>query len=306
MTDALPLVTIGVTSYNNSRYVVDTLNSVANQSYKKIELIILDDCSKDNSVSIIENWISSAPLKATLIKNTANMGVTKVCQNLLENSSGKYFQLLASDDLLVEEKIETQVQFLETHPDVAMVYTDAILIDENNDRLFGGFIQRNRPDLLSAPSGAILENLLEGNFIPAPSILAKTQVLKSVGGFDIDLTYEDYDMWLKVAKDHPVIFLPEIGCKYRVHRKSMSNSVNLGWIETNLKTLIKHLDQPKALPIILETLRMYYQEQPASAFKYAREVFLKTGIKPNEYYFAKYGLSPKIFQLAFALKRLIR
>ena len=115
ITQDIPLVTIGIANYNYARFVTHALESVANQTYKNCELIIVDDCSTDNSVEVIQDWIDnySGNFKIEFIKNSKNTGVAKVYNSILERVSGKYYQIIDADDFIFPDKIARQVSILE-------------------------------------------------------------------------------------------------------------------------------------------------------------------------------------------------
>ena len=97
-----PLVTIICLCYNHSDFVVESLNSVINQDYKNIELIIIDDCSSDNSALVIKQWLKNYP-EILFIKNEVNLGNTKSFNKGLQLAKGDYIIDLASDDVLEKE-----------------------------------------------------------------------------------------------------------------------------------------------------------------------------------------------------------
>jgi glycosyltransferase involved in cell wall biosynthesis len=110
-----PLVTIGIANFNYARFVTQALDSAASQTYENCELIIVDDCSNDNSVEVIQKWIGAynGDFKITFIKNDENFGVAKVCSLILERATGKYYQILDADDVILPTKIAKQVSILE-------------------------------------------------------------------------------------------------------------------------------------------------------------------------------------------------
>lgn len=226
MSVAAPLVSIGVPNFNYSHYIITALNSVLSQTYQNIELIIVDDLSTDNSVSVIENWMQNynGPVKIRFIKNKINMGLTKVCNLILQNANGKYFQPLDADDVLLPGKLERQVKLLEASKNTALIYSNIGIIDETGNTIDNDYLQSigyNRDDM---PQGNIFEKLLCFDFIPLPSVLVNTEYARTVGGFDETTQLQDYYLWLKLAEKFEIIYLKENTAFYRKHNASMTGS----------------------------------------------------------------------------------
>ena len=144
VTQDIPLVSIGIANYNYAKYIAQALESAANQTYKNCELIIVDDCSTDNSVEVIQNWIDhyKGNFNIKFIKNSKNAGVAKVYNSILERVSGKYYQILDADDLIFPEKIARQVSILEKQEEAALVYSNISVVNENNERVEEDYLQR--------------------------------------------------------------------------------------------------------------------------------------------------------------------
>lgn len=239
-----PLVTIGVASYNNSLYVLETLDSVLNQDYKNTEIIIVDDCSIDNSVEIIEEWISKIDngKKIDFIKNKINKGISNVCNTMLKNANGKYYSFVGSDDIFMSNRIAKQVEFMENKPDdVAVVYSDVYKINEKgevaNETLFEGSCF----DINSAIENGTEISLLKNCFVPTPSTLIRTSSAKDINGYDESLIYEDWDFWLRLCKKYKFIYLDFLATKYRILPTSAWHSRSSKFHESTLRLLSKHL-----------------------------------------------------------------
>ena len=109
-----PIVTVVALCYNQEKYVIETLDSIAEQTYSNIQLIIADDFSKDNSSIKIMDWIQNhSDLDITIIQNKSNLGVTKTLNKCIDIAKGKYYQAIACDDILMPHKIEKMVKALE-------------------------------------------------------------------------------------------------------------------------------------------------------------------------------------------------
>lgn len=256
----LPLVSIGIPSFNTAKFIIATLDSIKNQSYPNIEIIIVDDCSRDNSVELIEAWLLTCPIKYTFIRNEVNLGLTRTCNILLNNARGRYFAVLGADDVYAADKLGVQVALLEEKgPGAALVYSDISLMDEHGKILEGSFFSRFYPDL-GKPQGKVFVALTQHNFIPAISILGRTNCFLEVGGYDEKLAFEDWDMWLKLALKFEFFFSDYVSGIYRIHSASMSHNKSVSFHESALIIYKKYLGlDPEADPFLLKGIRI--QEQ---------------------------------------------
>ncbi|MBC7523550.1 MAG: glycosyltransferase [Flavobacterium sp.] len=219
-----PLVTVICLCYNHSKYVVESLNSVLNQEYKNVELIIVDDFSTDNSVIVIENWLKDKP-NTLFIINETNIGSTKSFNKALNLANGDYILDLAADDILFEFCIEYQIQtFIKnTFEKLAIVYGNAWLISENGDFISHYFeVDKFDKTLQFKKEGFVYNSILSGeNVLCSVSALYKTSVLRSLGGYDENLAYEDLDIWIRISRDHSIAYVDDFLVKKRILSDSL-------------------------------------------------------------------------------------
>ncbi len=235
-----PLVTIIALNYNQEKYLIETLNSIASQEYDNIELIITDDCSIDKSVNLVREWLKleKRKLSTKLVLNTTNIGICATLNKALNESNGEYISIVACDDIITKNKISKQVSALNATKDsVACVYSDAEVIDENGKIISNSWISHRRPQRLS---GNIFEEILEHNHVLLQSSLIKVDHLKDVGGFDQELSFEDLDINLRLAKNYEYIYTDMISCKYRKHSNGTSESLYSTHLNSYITALIKH------------------------------------------------------------------
>ncbi len=279
--DDFPLVSIGIPNYNYAHYILECLGSVANQTYQHIELVIVDDLSTDNSIEVIDKWIRNytGNIKINFIKNNANVGLTKVCNIILKNAKGKYFQTLDADDLLLPNKIQQQVGLLSGKENTALVYSNIGVINQAGQMIENDYLNRIGYDKNNMPNGKIHEALFNFNFIPLPSVLINTAMALDAGGFDETLQVQDYYLWLKLSRKHNVLYVPENTALYRVHQSSMSNNSN-----TN----------PKSIESVLTIKYRYYHEANDA---------VKKQIKKNIHFSSVYLYEHKIPSAPLWLKR---
>lgn len=232
---AEPLVSVICACFNQSKFCIESLESVKNQTYKNIEIIIWDDASVDNSVEKIEDWIhQNSELNIRFIKNKTNLGICISLNNAYSFASGKYLQLLALDDILLADKIERHVAVLENSSiDDALVFTDAYLIDDESVHYQNRFIAYHK-HYLNIKSGNFFEDLLIKNYIPAMSVFYKMSIFDKVGLWDERLDFEDYDMLLRIAKDYSFIFDDKITVKYRLHENNTHKKLSSGEITKSM------------------------------------------------------------------------
>jgi glycosyltransferase involved in cell wall biosynthesis len=220
----LPLVSVICLCYNQGKYVVEALDSVLNQKYKNIELIIADDCSEDNSVEIIENWIKKHPNIPCIINKT-NLGNTKTFNKAFALAKGDYIIDLAADDILLPDCVEKQINvFLNSEiKNIGLVYGNVELISENNISLGYYYELNSEKKAIKKPaSGDIyLEMLSQSSMICSVSAMIKREVLERLNGFDENLAYEDLDVWIRASRVYNFEFIDSV----IVQKRDLKNSL---------------------------------------------------------------------------------
>lgn len=224
-----PLVTIGLASYNNAPYILETLKSIAAQTYRNFELIIVDDCSTDNSPGIIREFLGNCSVPSKLIIHEENKGVVAVCNRLLDEARGSYYSIISSDDLFFPEKTKIQAAVMSVEA-CDMVFSNVNYIGTKGETVTQTPV--NRLPSKSGPFNLTWAFLLGGSFIPAPTVLLRTETVRKCGGYSRDFGIEDMPLWISLAQagarmhyiDMPLV-------KYRLHGASLG---------MKLSTLVTH------------------------------------------------------------------
>ncbi|MCV9387724.1 glycosyltransferase family 2 protein [Reichenbachiella ulvae] len=216
-----PLVSVICLCYNHVRFVLESLESVLNQSYRHIEMIIVDDASSDGSKEIIQNFLEEYP-DVPFINLPNNVGNTTAFNQGLKMAKGKYVIDLACDDVMLPDRIEKQVAFFETqHERVGVIYSDAEYIDEEGKHIKFHFKKKR----YEAKEGDIYKDLIGDYFIPPPTMMMRKKVLDELDGYDEDLAYEDFDFWIRSSKMWHYAFQPELLTKIRKVTNSLSTQL---------------------------------------------------------------------------------
>lgn len=184
-----PKVSIIMGIYNCENTLEEAIKSIINQTYKNWELIMCDDCSKDNTLKIAESYAKNYPENIKVIKNERNLTLGPTLNRCLELATGDYIARQDGDDLSKEDRLEKQVKFLESNKEFDLVGTSMISFDEN-----GEYGARN---LKSTPEG---KDLMYGSVFAHATILIKSEVIRSLDGYSNKphtKQVEDYNMWFR-------------------------------------------------------------------------------------------------------------
>jgi glycosyltransferase involved in cell wall biosynthesis len=305
-----------VLSYNQSRFVLETLESVKAQTYKATELIIVDDCSSDDSVATIERWLQENGIHCAFIRHQKNQGICRSLNDALAVANGKYISIVASDDVWLNDKIARQVEIMESWPDsVGVLYSDAFQMDERGHDIPGLLTATywRQPEM---PQGHVLDTLLQGNFIPGLTTLIRRSCYDEVGMYDENLPWEDWDMWLRIARHYSFVFSHTPSAKYRIHEKSLSRSDPSRMIKDSFRICLKQFqlgdlnkDQRATLISKLFSLAAeIYNQNDSEASNILLNLWQATGNKKARwmYRFASLGLSFRTFQRANTCRFRIR
>lgn len=216
-----PLVSVICLCYNQGAYVQQALQSVISQTYPSVELIIADDASTDGSRAIIERFAQDHP-HTQLILNDDNQGNCQTFNKALALAKGKYIIDLAADDVLLNQRIEKQVAVFEEQGETcALVYSNATLINEKGIELQKYFATDHYGKAIrQVPTGDVYERLLWDDFICPPTTMFRKAVLDQLGGYDEALSYEDFDCWIRMARNYAFAYLDEVTMLRRVVKNS--------------------------------------------------------------------------------------
>lgn len=237
----LPLVTAVVVCYNQAKYVVEALESVKAQAYPRLHMVVADDCSTDNSAEIIKQWLNRNSPDAIFLQHKTNMGVCRTLNEALSHVRGKYFRLLAADDIWTPNSLLRQIETLEMAPDdVGVLYSDAFQIDKGGELLPKMFIESHR-SFAKMPEGWIFDILLEGNFIPAMTAVIRHSCIERVGRADENLVSEDWDLWVRIARQFKFQYFPEPTALYRIVSTSMMRTMSPAILESEERMFVKYL-----------------------------------------------------------------
>lgn len=209
-----PKVSVVIPTYNHSRYLPYALESVINQSYANLEVIVIDDGSTDGTAEVIKPYHS----KINYIYKE-NGGTPSALNLGLSRATGKYICWLSADDAFIEDKVSKQVGLMESDPSLGFSYTSFIVIDAGGKKQY----EVNSPFYPNKQE--MVTKLMEGCFINGSSVMMSTQALKTVGHFDVGLPQaHDYDLWYRFLRHYSCGFLPDHLLAYRWHGENMSKN----------------------------------------------------------------------------------
>jgi alpha-1,3-rhamnosyltransferase len=224
--DAL-LVSVIVITYNSKDFIIETLNSIKNQTYKNIELIVSDDKSSDNTVQICNDWLkenSKEFINSTLIITEKNSGIPANCNRGIYASEGEWIKILAGDDVLLPDAIEKYVLFVEKNEDCEIVHAKVIRMVHKGDKIDKIYAEKNPKTLDQKMSSKQQFKLLRfSTMVLAPSVLIKRKLLEDLEYLDESIKMcEDWPFWLKLTQHgKKFYFLNEETVLYRIHEKSV-------------------------------------------------------------------------------------
>lgn len=212
----MPKVSILLTSYNHEKFLLESINSILNQTFKDFELYIVDDCSTDSSWDIIQSIEDDRVIK---IRNPKNLG-EPVSADFFKSLKGEYYAIAHCDDKWAPSKLEKQVAYLDAHPEIGVVFTNVELIDQNGNRItdtshpyYRVFYEINQSRY------EWLRTFFDtGNHLCHPSSLTRTKIRVDEDIFVYGLaSFPDLWRWIKICLHHEIYILDEKLTYFRVH-----------------------------------------------------------------------------------------
>ena len=213
-----PKVSICIPNYNYGRFIGDAIQSALDQTYKNFELIIVDNCSTDNSEEVIKSF--SDP-RIRFYKNDGNIGGIRNWNRCLSLARGEYITLLHADDKITPNSIEKRVEILDRNPNVGLVHSSCIYIDGK-----GAVTGEFRPydsDRIVRGEDEFKRSVLKNN-ISVPTVMVRKKCYEALGDFSEEYNYTpDWGMWLRIALNYDVSFISEPLGYYRKHGAAESD-----------------------------------------------------------------------------------
>lgn len=185
----MPKISVIMPAYNASKTIKESILSVLNQTYKDFELIIVNDCSNDDTKSIIREYVEKDS-RIVYFENEFNSGASYSRNRAISCAKGEWIAFLDSDDIWKNDKLEKQIKLIEDVPDATIVYTASSFI--NSDGVPYSYV-------LPAEKETTYKTLLKKNLISCSSAIVKASIMKSIK-MPNDSMHEDYFVWLTILK----------------------------------------------------------------------------------------------------------
>ncbi|MEE9337054.1 MAG: glycosyltransferase [Methylococcaceae bacterium] len=238
-----PLVSISIITYNQKEYLRECIESILNQDYSNIEIIVADDCSIDGTQQMLKSYESKYPDKFILKLSKNNKGITKNSNLAHFSCTGEYIAWMGGDDLMLPGKISAQVQYMENNPECIISYHALDVFEsESNNTLF------IRKQGVKKPINTVREVIKHGCFIGACSAMVRRKSTPEKG-FDERIPYaSDWLYWAEsLVKGGEVHYIDKLLGRYRRHDANITS--NNGSFKTSVDQLnscnILLLDSPK-------------------------------------------------------------
>ena len=215
----MPQISCVIITHNRARYIAEAIRSVLAQDFRDLELIIVDDASTDNTPEVVRPFLADKRVHYFPLAKQPNIAAIRNFAN--QQAQGKYIAVLDSDDFWCEpKKLSRQFEFLESHPDIVMAGSCAIIIDADGK-------EKRRAVKPSSDAEIKKVFLLKNPFFHSSLMYRKGSIL-ALGGYDEKLKYcDDFDLWLRLNEMESFYNFPDFFIKYREH--SDNESVKNFW-----------------------------------------------------------------------------
>lgn len=238
------LVSIIMPSYNTANYISESINSVINQTYKNWELIIVDDCSTDNTDEIIKKFLKDERIK--YLKNEKNSGAAISRNKALREAKGRWIAFLDSDDLWVPEKLEKQINFMEKNG-YSFTYTDYRT----------NFNGKWLPYINTGPNTVNKRKIYNYCYFSTITVMYDQTKIGLIQIEDLK-KHNDYAMWLKIIEKANCYHLPECLSYYIKHENSISSGSKLKLVKHHYILFRKGLKKGKILSGVFTVRNLFF------------------------------------------------
>ena len=264
----LPLVTVMIPCYNHEKYIKESIQSVIDQTYSRLELIVIDDGSKDNSVQKIEEMRLACEQRFEHFQFVfrENRGLSRTLNQGLSLARGEYFSIVASDDIMLPEKTAIQVDVFKKDSLITAVFGAHQYIDDESH-------------VVSVKKAVYREFNFQEIFyhqhdIPASSQMIKIDLLREIGGYNENTKVEDWDLWLRLTgAGAKLVYIPDVIVGYRMHDSNLSKNKSLMFDE--VFNIVQSYKDRKGFPYAEYKVYKLYKIRPAKEKSYLLYFWLR-------------------------------
>lgn len=262
----LPLVTVGIVTYNSAKTILETLESAKSQTYQNIELVISDDASTDNTIELCREWIEKNAdrfVRTEILTVSVNTGIPGNCNREIAAARGEYLKSIAGDDILLPNCVEDYVAFMQENPEAQIAFSRVKEFCRNaSEREFFELHpdEKNRAYFKKSAWEQFEAFVKEKFWVPAPSCFVKTALLKQNPYNEYYPAMEDLPQWCKLTRAGTrLYFMDKLTVLYRVNSASVSTTQNENFYSVpfmesrklfficELRNYLKELDEKKQI-----------------------------------------------------------
>ena len=248
-------VSVIMPCFNHARFLEDSVSAILRQSHADLELMIVDDCSSDNSWDIICH-LADGDLRIRPIRHERNLGASRSRNDGLRAATGNFIGFCDADDIWEHDKLDLQLSLLEKNPDYFVTYSDTAISNESGAPMGERFSERFPPP--KNASGWLFDDLILRNFINMQSVLLRKECVERVGEFDEKIKWvEDWWFWIRVSRHHRFLYSRECLARYRVHAASTNLRQRRGYCVNRFKVFRRILREYPDLPKTAQATLVY-------------------------------------------------
>ena len=284
-------VSVIIPTYNCARYITGAINSVISQTYKNLEIIVIDDGSKDNTKETLEYYMKAGLINYIYQENKGPAGARN---EGIRTATGEYIAFLDADDLWMKDKLQLQIDYIQRNPQYKVIFSDFMEMSDGKIT-FNSYLKEG--GYKNVGEGYLYDNLIKESFISPITAIISRDIFVKVGLFDEELIIgEDRDMWLRVAEEFQIGFLNKVLSIRNRHSTNLTRKREL-YMLMQVRMLEKHLkrrmdDKDKNPDCVREIKRELENRYLELGMYYTRE-FRKDVARKYFWGSLKYGFNLK-------------
>jgi glycosyltransferase involved in cell wall biosynthesis len=243
----MPSVSVIMPCFNHARFLVDSVQGILAQTHRDLELIIIDDCSSDNSWEVMAA-LAKTDARIKTIRHKRNLGASRSRNDGMRMSVGALIGFCDADDIWEPSKLEVQILLLDNNLNFDMTCSDAVIIDEDGQPAKRRFSEQFPPPNVAAAE--LFFVLVLSNFINTQTVLMRRECLATAGYFDEKIKWvEDWWYWINISRQHRILYCEQPLARYRVHSHSTGVTQKRGYRVNRYKVFRRILRKYDDLPI---------------------------------------------------------